>query len=364
MPSSDDQTLALARDVVLTTGVPGGGHVLLRTSTGRVLDPPSGCHAAVAGFFCQARTVSAFRSAFTKIDGAMEALELLRAEHFVQPASDVSGSWLEPPAIDFALHAQAGWSRDAAAVGRDIYSRLADEPARTRDWRHHPVVPLPPRARVALPLEQTLRRRRTHRSFGKSTLDGGQLATLLGHAAGVQGLLPAEPFRDVQVRPYPSGGARHPLEFYVVARTSAPDLPSGVHHWNAETGTLRSLAPAPPESVLRRRFEDRTYYLGASVWVLVSSIWQRRAFKYECNIMRNILLETGAVMQNLLLVATAMGLVGCPFDVRREPLEDLLGLDPLQEPLMLGVAFGYAADAVVSQEVEVMGEEVDPSETE
>jgi SagB-type dehydrogenase family enzyme len=168
----------------------------------------------------------------------------------------------------------------------------------------------------------------------------------MNHAAGLHGYLPAEPFADVLARPYPSGGGRHPLEVYIIIRREATGLREGIFHLNSLHQKLELVGDALSNHDVQAIFRGREHYCTAPLLILWSALWRRRAFKYKHTVMRNILIESGALLQNLYLVATAMGLGACPFDVVRVPLEKILGLDPVTEPLLLGLAVGYPLDLV------------------
>jgi SagB-type dehydrogenase family enzyme len=195
-----------------------------------------------------------------------------------------------------------------------------------------------------MPLDSALRLRRSYRDFGASALSLSQVSTLLNQAAGLQGYLPADPFADVLARPFPSGGGRHPLEIYVMVRRESAGLRTGIFHFNVLDMKLELVDKALSDLDARQIFRDREHYCSAPLLIMWSALWRRRAFKYKHTVMRNILIESGALLQNLYLVATAMGLGVCPFDVVQAPLEGFLGLDPVTEPLVLGLAVGYPLD--------------------
>jgi SagB-type dehydrogenase family enzyme len=349
MTEAPDVQFVQAPDVLLMWAPGRRRRILVRTWTGEIVEcPPDSTYPTVIGFFHAPRTVRQLcESLVPGLPNARDAFDVLCTRGFIVPAEKhMPLGWSDPDVADCAVHLQAGWTPDPEEQGRQIHSRLREEPARMKSWPALPIVQLPEPTRLGLPLDLALARRRTHRTFSPSPLSAEQLSSLLGHAAGVNGYLPAEPFADVQARPYPSGGGRHPLEVYAVIRRAGEELPTGCYHWDGIGRLLRRLAEpssAEKECVL---FSDRRDYLSAPAWLFVSGLWERRAFKYEGTVMRNMLIECGALLQNLLLTATGLGLAGCPFDVRRSPMEDLFGLDALREPLLLGVAMGYPADVV------------------
>lgn len=339
--------LVLSPDVLLVWA-PGNAHRrLLRTWTGHYIECANDApHPVVAAFFHAPVSRAEFKKCLGgTLPGAEASLECLLRENFVVLAAELPPrTWRDPDPVDMAMHHQAGWPVDSERHGRDIVSRLEDEPPHAKAGPSDLQIPLPEPSRLALPLDQALSSRRTHRRFGYSPLDADQLSTLLWHTAGTQGYLSAPPFTDAQARPYPSGGGRHPLELYVVVRRPGTGLPAGAFHWDGVENRLAKVGTVPDETVERNAFEGRAYYLEAPVWIAWSAVLERRSFKYDRTVMRNILVESGAMLQNLYLCATALGLGACVFDVRREPIEGLFGIDPIREPLLHGLAVGYAAD--------------------
>ena len=338
----------LAEDAVLMWDVGRRSRVLVRATTGEKLSLDSSSPLpVVAHFFHTARPRSDIEPLLAALPGGREAFEMLVRHSFLRPVKESPVlRWDQPDPIDMALHTKAGWCGDEERHGREIWQRLAQEPPRTKTNSDVPSVPLPPPSPISLRLDRALASRRSHRRFADSGVSAQQLSTLLGHAAGLHGYLDAEPFADVLARPFPSGGGRHPLELFVLVRRPAPGVVPGIFHWNIVSNALARIgSPLDPATEIHL-FADRTYCLEASVWLLFSAILARRAFKYERTVMRNILVEMGALVQNLYLVATAIGLAGCPFDVRRTPMEDFLNLDPVREPLLQGFAVGYPLDYV------------------
>jgi len=64
---------------------------------------------------------------------------------------------------------------------------------------------------------ETLQARRTHRSFSKDKISLDQTSRLLRATWGVQGYLESKLFGWLPVKTSPSGGARHPVEVYLMA---------------------------------------------------------------------------------------------------------------------------------------------------
>lgn len=162
---------------------------------------------------------------------------------------------------------------------------------------------------------RVLARRRSIRAHGALPLTFAQLGEFLFRAARIQQLLPPNPDTRpyaASLRPTPSGGACHPLELYLVVRT-CDGLAPGLYHYDPlrhrlevitedEGMVRRLLAGCPPPAD------------GAAPWqvlVIVAARFQRVSWKYRGISYATILKDTGALLQTLYLVATAMELAPC-----------------------------------------------------
>jgi SagB-type dehydrogenase family enzyme len=341
--------LVLSPDVILACEPDGLHYALIKTTTGTTLScAPDSFLPLVAGFFHTPKrrgSLAKFAPPFATLKP--NPVEELLSYGFLEVCEKrIERRWDAVDPIDFALHRKAGWHEDPEASGREIFSRLQEEPPRFKIYPGAETVDLPPVSAVTMSLDAVLRLRRTQREFGKSPVSLSQISTLLHHAAGLHGYLPAEPFADVLARPFPSGGGRHPLEIYLIIRSDSVGLPAGIFHYNLLHQKLELINKKISDSDVQEIFRGREHYCSAPLLIMWSALWHRRAFKYRHTVMRNILVESGALLQNLCLVATAMGLGACPFDVVRIPLESFLGLNSITEPLLLGLAVGYPLDLV------------------
>lgn len=345
--------MVLQADVFVLWDPRVGQRVLARSRTQRVvpcsLDPML---ASSAYFFVTPHSRDDFDRAFGTLDeGRRDHLwSTLETNEFIVEIGDgwsPRPAWDDPASVDCTTIWTAGWHGDAAEHGEAILGRLDQEPPHFKSHDDDAVrLPLPVPNAPAMPLSTALSLRRTHREYGVSAPSASTLSTLLCNAAGVQGTLDIEPFAPAYLRPYPSGGARHPLEIYAAVRRAGRDLSPGRYHWCPHSNVLTRIAPPISAEREREIMRDQEYLLDAPVWLLLSAVTARRAFKYERAVLYNILLEAGALLQNLGLVATSIGLAGCPFEVHRHPMTDLFALDHLREPLLIGLAIGCPTDPI------------------
>ncbi|HKS44599.1 MAG TPA: SagB/ThcOx family dehydrogenase, partial [Amycolatopsis sp.] len=129
------------------------------------------------------------------------------------------------------------------------------------------------------------------------------------------------------LKPYPSGGARHPLEAYVVAK-SVSGLPAGAYHFDAVDGTLRQLASSNAVEGIDTACFGKGGIVTASAVLVITCRWPRHNWKYRyARSYRMVLLELGHAIQAIHLSARASGLGAyhCPSinDAELLPILDL-----------------------------------------
>lgn len=116
------------------------------------------------------------------------------------------------------------------------------------------------------------------------------------------------------IKAYPSGGARHPLEMYVVAK-SVSGLPAAIYHFDARDGTLKPRAGHDSVSGIDAACFGKGGIVTASAVLVITSRWLRHNWKYRYSrSYRMVLLELGHAIQAIQLSARAEGLSAyhCP----------------------------------------------------
>ncbi|MEM9556676.1 MAG: SagB family peptide dehydrogenase [Acidobacteriota bacterium] len=114
-------------------------------------------------------------------------------------------------------------------------------------------------------------------------------------------------------RVYPSGGALHALELYVIP-TRCRGLDPGVYHYRPREHALVAAAgPGPDVDHLLEEARHGTGRLedAPSVLLVLSARFRRVARKYQGLSYALVLKEVGAAFQTFYLVATALGLAPC-----------------------------------------------------
>ncbi|TJZ98803.1 SagB/ThcOx family dehydrogenase [Actinacidiphila oryziradicis] len=208
---------------------------------------------------------------------------------------------------ELAVHAQA--SRSPVPAPR----RGDPPPARLLHAEALERIPLPEGvAAPSRPLDQVLADRHSIRQYDSSPVPLPLLAAFFARTARVRGYLPPLKYEQTH-RAAPSGGARHSLELYLVARDVA-GLAAGAYHYDPFGHALERLAPWDEELAdLQRRTlcvpMEQDQLPPASLYL--TSCAYRTGWKYEGMTLSLIYRDTGCLMQTLSLVGTDIGLATC-----------------------------------------------------
>ncbi len=214
-----------------------------------------------------------------------------------------------------------------------------------KEYRQVPSLKLPP---PDVPdnanLWSTLERRRSARAFKNTKhLNAKELSNLLHYSCG---LIANDADGGKTLRPYPSAGARYPLEVYVVAR-AVKDIPSGIYHYHLPTHRLSLIRqPAFIEEILNSFSPIMDYAKAeAGSFLIISSVFNRIFNKYGERGYRYLLEEVGAMTQNIYLVATALNLPIVTFaGFEDEQVNEVLDFDGVEESVVAIIALGGVAN--------------------
>jgi len=191
---------------------------------------------------------------------------------------------------------------------------------------------------------ETLHARRTHRDFAKTAVSLESVSNLLQTTWGVQGYVETNVFGKLPYKTSPSGGARHPIEAYLVA-LRVRGLDRGIYHYQAKDNRLTKL----PGKVSARRASaycaDQPYFGEAAALFIMTAVFARTMWKYgRARAYRVVLLETGHLGQTFCLTATRLGLV--PFStaaLKDSLIEKDLGIDGISESVLYVTGVGVPA---------------------
>jgi SagB-type dehydrogenase family enzyme len=193
-------------------------------------------------------------------------------------------------------------------------------------------------------LLKVLDERKSIRKYANRHLSVDDLSYVLYHSARIK-----EIFRSnegtLTKRPYPSGGARYPLEIYVV-NNRIKGLQRGIHHYDPLKHKLNLINK---NNIFQKKFNkfilDVQHPLmnrEPDALFIITAVFARTMWKYEKIGLSLILSDLGCLYQTMYLVATEKKLASCPIGKTEEEIvKKWLNLNWFEEShvgtFMLGV---------------------------
>lgn len=230
------------------------------------------------------------------------------------------------------------------------------ERALTRKAAHSP----PPSAtksiagcRVALPagaldtsLGRALLTRRTWRNFSTRPIPLAKLATLLRMTWGIHGWGSVPGQGRVALKTSPSGGARHAIEAYVLAR-DVRGLKPGAYHYDPARHHLVDLQAPVGSATFVDLLAQQHHFGPAAAIVVMTATFARAMWRYPYSrAYRSILTEAGHLGQTFCVVATSLQLAPfCTMAFSEQKIESMLKLDAATESAMYVVGVGSRSPA-------------------
>jgi SagB-type dehydrogenase family enzyme len=206
------------------------------------------------------------------------------------------------------------------------------------------LISLPLHAREADSFFQTLHARRTKREFSEAPVSLDAVSTLLHTTWGVQGYIEAHPFGPLPLKTSPSGGARHPIEVYLMA-LKVKGLNPGLYHYDARDHALEKLSSDATPQMARAYCADQPYAAGLAALFIMTAVFARTMWKYHHpRAYRVVLLDAGHLGQTFCLTATRMSLA--PFStaaLKDSLIEEDLGIDGISESVIYVTGVGVPA---------------------
>lgn len=206
-----------------------------------------------------------------------------------------------------------------------------------KEYQRSPKILLPKALLPKINLADAILKRKTERDFSGKPIDVKTLGVLLFWSAGLihqSSKESEEKFR----RPYPSGGARYPVEIYMVV-FNGQDIENGAYHYNFKNHLLEKLFWASAGNIKNALPYD--FSKKSAALILLSFAGERVFKKYGSLGYKLGLLEGGHIGQNIYLVGAALGLWvlalgGMDYDVVSKEL-DLGG----EENVFYQIALGW-----------------------
>lgn len=203
-------------------------------------------------------------------------------------------------------------------------------PRPVKRYRHALKVPLPS-PQTDGEFAGVLLERRTWREFSSSPVPISKLATLLGLTWGIQEWA-AVPGGRLPLKTSPSGGARHPIEAYVLA-LRVTGLQRGLYHYAADCHRLELLRSDMASRDVVGLLAGQRWYGSAAALVIMTAVFPRVWWKYQFSrAYRVVLADAGHICQTFCLVATWLGLAPfCTMAFADSRLEQALDVDGVTE---------------------------------
>ncbi len=222
---------------------------------------------------------------------------------------------------------------------------LACERARTTPLpsplKAHPTAGIRlPRANTTGDLPSVLLARRTWRRFSDRPVALAELATLLQLTWGVQRWIEVPRLGRFALKTSPSGGARHSIEVYVLARKVA-GLRRGLYHYNPDTHRLAAVSQ-PRGLRVSDYLPGQPWYDDAGAVLLMTAVFERVQWRYPyARAYRAVLAEAGHLCQTFCLVATWLGLAPfCTMALADSRIEKDLNIDGVSESVLYAAGVG------------------------
>lgn len=162
------------------------------------------------------------------------------------------------------------------------------------------IIKLPaPDREGSIPLETTLQKRRSVRSYQGDPLTLQAVSQLLWAAQGITG--------QGGLRTAPSAGALYPLEIYVIA-AKVGGLANGIYMYTPFAHGLIPIVAGEPLPILSEAALRQDVIAHAPAVFVIAGIEKRTTGKYGERGVRYMYMESGHAAQNICLQAVALGL--------------------------------------------------------
>lgn len=206
-------------------------------------------------------------------------------------------------------------------------------PTRSRSFGKS--VQLPRAEAPPMPLLQAIVARRSRQPAG-AHLTLNAIATMLHAAYGIT--MHENPSH--RRHSVPSAGGLYPLDWYL-ASVAVQDLPPGLYHYEPSLHSLESVLSNEAEISLDRAILTPGLVGGAAAVLILTAVFARSSRKYGVRAYRFVLMEAGHSMQNLLLMATCLGINATPIGGSLDAEVDrMLHVDGVSETTLYMAAAG------------------------
>lgn len=188
-------------------------------------------------------------------------------------------------------------------------------------------------------LQKLLVSRSSYRGFSKKPVTLKHLSQILYFSAGLVRFLQQN--LESSRRPYPSAGAKYPLEVYPLVLVNSDNLKRGLYHYNVIEHSFEILLSSLRADDLKDIWMSQKWFRKASIILIITSVFERTTEKYGQRGIGFSLIEAGHLGQNIYLVAQKLG-IGCSAigEFREEAIVKLLDINPNEELPIYYIALG------------------------
>jgi len=209
----------------------------------------------------------------------------------------------------------------------NVLPKVYEEKEKPENAEYEEIIYLPePETVGEMSLEETIKKRRSVRSFDDKELNLEQISQILWAAQGITD--------EKGHRSAPSAGALYPLEVYVVKK-------DGVFHYKPEGHKMEIILKGDIRKKLKEICLGQQWVEDAPVDIIITGIYERTTIKYGDRGIRYVYLEAGTACQNILLQAVSLGLGAVPVGAFRDnQIQEILNLSKDETPLFV-IPIGY-----------------------
>lgn len=259
-----------------------------------------------------------------------------RSPHPVASPDTAWDTWGDAAGLlHFSTRDQPFLRQPAARARIRAKAAAGQPPAPTKAYAGYPRIALAdPKGRR--PFETVVRARRTWRRFGPGRVPLDDLTAILGLTFKAQRWAELGAAGPAMFRTSPSGGARHPIEAYVLVR-AVDGLAQGVYYYApAEHALVTIDRRRVTRAEIVRYLAGQSWYGGAAAVVFLTAVFERTAWIYRTAFAyKSILLEAGHFCQTFCLAATARRLAPfCTAAFAATPIERALGIEGVRESVV------------------------------
>jgi SagB-type dehydrogenase family enzyme len=177
-----------------------------------------------------------------------------------------------------------------------------------------------------------VKKRRSIRGKHKYGINIDDLSITLKYSCGLQDVS-----RSVEGAPFraqASGGARFPVEAYIVSFRKENEIAQGVYHYNVRSHALDILQLHDfSESEISKYFTD-PWSTNCSAALVLTAVFHRTAMKYGERSYRYVLLEAGHIGQGVYLAGSAAGVGVSAGGTADQAVHQLIEVDGFSESLV------------------------------